>query len=231
MKIVATVRTKNEEANIGRFCEAYQSIADLILIADGGSEDRTVEIALSYQKVNVEHFRPRFETLDGGWLNPQGKHTNFLIFWALYEGADWIIFDDCDCVPNKYLRKDARMMMQTIPHDAIFARRIYMWGNGEHFPDLSAPNTSLWAWRSDWIVYADEEDEWHLTMNFKGPELRKRALSIEEPYCLLHRSWPTPEEAEIKVAKYRSSGQQPTAISPLEFGGKLAPIDWYMVDK
>ena len=42
MKIVATCRTLNEEANIERFCESYSQFADQIIVADGGSTDRAV---------------------------------------------------------------------------------------------------------------------------------------------------------------------------------------------
>ncbi len=49
MKIIATTRTKNEEENIERFCRSYidTGLADLVLIADGGSDDDTVAIAES----------------------------------------------------------------------------------------------------------------------------------------------------------------------------------------
>ncbi len=63
--IIAMVRTRNEEMNIGAFCESYQGIADKILVADGGSNDDTVEIALGYPKVKVRNFTERTEMKKG----------------------------------------------------------------------------------------------------------------------------------------------------------------------
>ena len=44
MKIAVYAIAKNEEKHVKRFCESAKD-ADLIVIADTGSEDRTVEIA------------------------------------------------------------------------------------------------------------------------------------------------------------------------------------------
>ena len=35
-----------------------------------------------------------------------------MIEWAKAEEADWIIFDDCDCVPTKALQLDARGILE-----------------------------------------------------------------------------------------------------------------------
>lgn len=229
MKIVATVRAKNEEENIGRFCMSYQDIADVILVADGGSEDRTVEIASAIPKVKVKTFPLRMEVKGGHWINPQGKHVNFLIDWALEEGADWIIFDDCDCVPNFLLKLQARYnFVKATEQDkpAIYLRRVYFWGEDQIFPRLHAPNTSIWAWQKDIPVRADESDPWHLTMRVAG--LRPDSMHLEFPHCLLHYSWPTPEAADAKIAFYRSSGVQPTATHPDVFAGPKAPAEWFM---
>ena len=88
MKIVATCRTLNEEKNIERFCMSYTWV-DKVLIADGGSTDRTKEIANLFYNVEVRDFSERVER-NGVWRNPHGKHINFLIDWAKEEGA-WIV--------------------------------------------------------------------------------------------------------------------------------------------
>jgi len=235
MKVVSIVRARDEEANIGRFCEAYQNIADLILVADGGSEDRTVEIAESYPKVRVLHFEERMDVNNDIWINPQGKHVNFLIRAAIAEGADWIIFDDCDCVPNFLLRADARNVMSIAKEDAVFVRRVYFWGKDHIFPNLHAPNTGLWAWRADLDVRADETDPWHLTMRWHPhlnlTPLRPDARHAEFPYCLLHYSWPTPEEADAKVEWYRKSGVQPGCVHPQTWAGPTEPATWFMCEE
>lgn len=252
MKIVATVRARNEAYNIGRFCNAYQNIADEILVADGGSEDNTMELARGYPKVLVDSFLPQFETKDGGWLNPQGKHVNFLIDWAVEREADWIIFDDCDCVPNYKIREDARGVFESIEERAIYTRRIYFMGD-QIFPELHGGGkmeaearrrehslgvpawTSLWAWRPSAGVRADEGDPWHLTMmshdKQKADSMRRDAYHLDFPYCLLHFSWRDREHALEKVGTYRSSGQQPTAAYPWVFGGSPADPEPFMVEE
>ena len=47
------------------------------------------------------------------WSPHEGQYdivTAFLIDWAEEEGADWIIFDDCDCIPNYKMKKLGRLI-------------------------------------------------------------------------------------------------------------------------
>lgn len=232
MKIIATCRTRNDEKIIGRYCEAYQNIADVILIADGGSTDQTVEVAKSYPRVEVIHFDKQMKVNNDIKINPQGKHVNFLFQAARQRGADWITFDDSDCVPNFMLQNDARRYMRDAEERAIFLRRIYFWGEKDIFPKLHAPNTSLWAFRSDLRIMAGESDPWHLHMKWNPhidlSPLRPEAKHIELPHCLLHFSWPSPEEADAKVKWYRESGVQPSCAHPLQWAGPTEPAAWFM---
>jgi len=232
MKIIATCRTRNDEKIIGRYCEAYQNIADTILIADGGSTDRTVEVAQSYPKVEVIHFTEQMAVKNGIVINPQGRHVNFLFEAAIKRGADWITFDDSDCVPNFMLQDDARRYLKEAEEPALFLRRVYFWGDEHIFPRLHAPNTSLWAFRSNVSVKADESDPWHLTMRWASDKnlinLRPEAKHIDLPHCLLHFSWPSPEEAEAKVNWYRRSGVQPGCVHPRGWAGPLEGAEWFM---
>ena len=60
MKIAVYALAKNEEKHVKRFCESAQE-ADLIIIADTGSEDKTVEIAkecgVHVHQINITPFR------------------------------------------------------------------------------------------------------------------------------------------------------------------------------
>src|SRR5690349_6931588 len=100
MKICVAVRVRDEERNIERFCANY-AWADSILIADGGSQDKTKELALQYPNVKIRDFHEQVLMKHKMVRNPHGQHLNFLIDWAFAEdGADWIIMDDADCFPN-----------------------------------------------------------------------------------------------------------------------------------
>ena len=236
MKIIATVRTRNEEANIARFCNAYQHVADEILVADGGSTDGTVEIAERYWNVDVLHFEEQMDVKGGLSINPQGKHVNFLIREARERGADWIIFDDCDCVPNYILRRDVRTVIETAEgrgNLSVFTRRIFMWGEDFHFPLMHKPNTSMWAFHANkQNVRADEDDPWHLRMTWNSESglhnLRPRALHLEPPYCLLHFTWQSEEATRAKLDWYHKSGVQPTALHPRKFAGEIEPVEPFM---
>lgn len=235
LKIIATVRTRNEQENIERFCWSYRDAADEILVADGGSSDDTISIAEAQPKTSVLHFPGRMAAKGGHEINPQGRHVNFLIAEARSRGAGWIIFDDCDCVPNVELRPKVRQWIELAEaqqKQAVFARRIYMWGEDFHYPKLHVPNTSLWAFRANVPIRGDESDPWHLTMRYGSDlslhNLRRFSLHLEFPACLLHFTWPSPEAAQAKINWYHQSGVQPGALHPDEFGGPRRPIEPFM---
>jgi len=227
MKILATVRTRNEERNIERFVMSYQW-TDGILVADGGSEDNTVQITKHLPKTKLRHFKEKKKMQGGLWRNPEAEHINFLIDWAIDEGADWVIFDDCDCFPNYLLKDDALEMFYSTNKKYIFAVRLYLYLGKEHFPKLAKPGgdwePSLWAWNVSTKLRFENTG-----MAFKTnpyPPLGQR-LNLLPPYCLLHDAWPTPEVCDKKMNFYRNSGQIPGIQHPTNFGGPLKPLpEW-----
>jgi len=77
MKISACILTKDEEENIGRYLQNIAPYVDEIVIVDGFSEDRTVEIARKYtDKIFQKEFSGSFavernysiEKSKGGWV-------------------------------------------------------------------------------------------------------------------------------------------------------------------
>jgi len=228
MKIIAATRTRNEEHNIGRFCEAYQNIADQIFIADGGSVDNTIEIALSYPNVVVRKFEEQIKGKDGSFFNPEGRHINFLLDWAAGAGPDWIIFDDTDCVPNYLLREEAREILKTSPAAIIHMKRVYFWGFDQIFQEMHEKGFGLWAWRAEEPIRAVQLDKPNVMEigTYDTP-----VYDLDFPYCLLHYFCPTPEAADAKVKHYRESGRCAGAQHPFKFGGPLAPPEPFMVEK
>lgn len=231
MKIIVTVRTRDEEENIEKFVEAYQW-ADQILVADGGSYDRTVDIARFLPKTKVKNFTERHYMTGKLWRNPHGKHMNFLFDWAEEEGADWIIFDDCDCRPNYLVKDEGRGIFEEYCKDNLYdlvnVTRIYVWKDGKHFPKLAKPNKgewspSLWAWRAGIGIRASEANPKVHYIHVSRIEKNKR-LNLMPPFCLLHDYY---QKRHEKVSFYKNSGQHPSIVHPLNLGMQLESLpEW-----
>jgi len=223
MKIVATVRSLNESKNIDRFCQCY-SWVDQILIADGGSSDDTVSMALKYENVHAYTFPDKIWHTDKIFSNPRGKHVNFLIDWAKRWKADWMIFDDMDCVPTLDLQKWGRNIIEETPSDMIFAYRMYVIGQDEYFPDANIPGQSLWAWKIGVPVSGDESDPVVFTM--KIPDTSR--LNLLHPYSLLHYFYPDEETARKKMELYGITGDAGgNPVHPRNIFGKVEKLpEW-----
>lgn len=237
MKIIAIVRTRNEEENIERFCRSYieSGLADQVLVADGGSDDDTVALARNLPNVMVDEYSGQVFGDGNAWRNPHGGHINFLIDWVSAEGADWIIFDDCDSVPNRLLRQHGRRNLERCNCGYALAVRVYFWGLKQWFPGLSKDRAGnwmagLWAWRSNRGFRADEADPWRHRFNRTFPQIGTSdsdVLEILPPAGLIHRPWPTEEKAQEKLEFYRGTGQHPNMQHPQIFGGPTqAILEW-----
>lgn len=230
MNVIVVARTRNEEKNIERFCLNYQW-ADQILIADGGSEDATVEIARSMPKTKVRHFRERIQMKNGLWRNPQGAHLNFMARWAEEEGADWIIHDDSDCFPNYKIKQDARQIFKETEFDFVYAVRLYLWSENTHFPKMAQPakrgqwEPSMYAWRAD-INLQFEDTDMAFTWKPKVKDPEKR-VNLLPPYCLLHVTWVDKDRLNRKLEFYDKSGQIPNINHPLDYAGTIQPLPFW----
>ncbi len=228
MKIVVCVRTRDNEKEIERFCHCY-NWADKILIADGGSEDRTKELASQFYNVEIRDFPVRV-SYGNQWRNPFGKHFNFLMGWAKEEDPTWIVFDDSDCVPNVFLRVQARDLfddgesISSYP-DAMFANRVYIKGENQYYSEMNIPGVSLWAWRGSVNIYADEQEENKL---YNIPE-RAYRFSITPPCALLHYFYPDEETIQKKLRLYEATKELGGVPQhPDAHMGHLEPVKGWM---
>ena len=237
MKIYVVVRTRNEKDRIAQFCEAYEN-ADKILVADGGSEDNTIEIAQRYPNVEVRNFTKRVQLAKGHWRNNDSAHANFLFEWAREESPDWIIYDDCDCRPNKLLKNDYRMFLEETDKDYVMAVRLYVWGkDGLHFPYMAKPGethtqweTSLYGWRGHLdFKTVDVPPAYTFKVGDRDiVDLHKESiLEIFPPHCLVHYSWDDEDKVAEKVRVYDESGLIPGMLGPKKFAGPLENLpEW-----
>jgi glycosyltransferase involved in cell wall biosynthesis len=224
MKIIATCRTLNEEANVGRFVKAYSGIADKVLIADGGSTDNTVEFAL-HAGARVRPFREVVNCPPGGVRNPHGRHINFCLNWAWEEGADWVIFDDCDCVPTLALQRLARPTLENSKSHVAMVHRLYVYGDDHYFPTLNYPGHSLWAWSKFRAIWAKEENP--MVMDFVNIPKPEDALTFDQPAACLHYTFPNAQEVQRKIKFYAATGEGCLMNDPREWAGPLAALpEW-----
>lgn len=234
MKISVICRTRNEQKNIERFCSSYDW-ADEIIVSDCGSIDGTVEIAKKFPNVRIKMFWERISK-DGfqTWRTPHGRQINFMAHLAEEGGADWIIFDDADCFPNSLLKRDCRSILERVPSNLplVRANRIYMLGTDRYFHEITLPNktweasTSLYAWRANHGIYADESDPW--SHYFDGIT-NDRCFDILPPYCLLHDYYPDDGMRKKKLEFYKVVGEQEIVRDPLEYSHDIDKLEDWMI--
>ena len=207
MKVSVILRTLNEERNIIRFCRSYAQ-ADEILIADGGSYDRTIRIARMFDNVQVRPFDTRID-FKGTIFNNQPAQLNYLIDWAIDERADWIIYDDCDCVPTGPLRHNMRSILANAQSPVVCSYRLYVWGDAEYLPRMSIAGHSLWAWRPDEVpeIRGDESVR-PGRMGIVGVPLSGSGgyIKLNAPFCLMHIFAPDIETWQLKMRRYAARG-------------------------
>ena len=212
MKIIATLKSRNEERNIRNAIESYHDWVDEILIADGMSTDSTVKIAQQYPKVTVRPFDIFYTRKDGSRRNHEGKHLNFLFDWAESREPDWIIHDDCDCVLNGHLKRNARTLMENCANDTLHAVRLYLYGEDRHFLKMSYIHDKwqpgLWAWKAHTKIRCADVER-HFTISNLN---QFSQCVLEPPYCILHKFAPTEEVIMGKVNDYKL--EAPTAVHP-----------------
>jgi glycosyltransferase involved in cell wall biosynthesis len=83
LPLTALIPCKNEERNIRHCLESVEGLADEILVADSGSQDRTMEIAREFTRTRI--IEREYVTAGDfkNWAIPQARHE-----WILVVDAD-----------------------------------------------------------------------------------------------------------------------------------------------
>jgi len=233
MRITATVRTKNEEKNLRRFVESYQW-ADNVLIMDDFSDDETYlnEVVSEFENAQWKQFPGKRVAKEGITRAPHGNHINALFDWAEEIGTDWIIFDDCDCFPNKLFRSSAREIIEACKQDFIYLVRIYLYKDKGYFPYMSKPagewEASAYAFRANQGFRFSVDESLPYIQTFVRPD-ESYVLRLMPPYCLIHCPWPDDEAIAIKRDRYsRTYGERYSRFDPLNFAGELDNLEVWM---
>jgi hypothetical protein len=218
VRIVVILRTLNEERNIIRFCRSYAD-ADKVLVADGGSHDLTIRLARMFDNVEVRPFDIRHD-FRSVIFNDQPAQLNYLIDWAVEEGADWIVYDDCDCVPTEFLRCDMRAILESATVPIVCAYRLYIWGNIGYLPRMNIAGRGLWAWRPDEMPGIRGDTSLRRgkmgMVGVPGMGDRKR-VHLDAPFCLMHYFAPDRDEVERKMMRYAARGDPQDAPEESEY--------------
>lgn len=232
MRVAVMCCVLNEERNIERYCQVYSRFVDDIVICDGGSTDRTVELAKRSRKVQVVHFEEQMEFGGIPW-NPLGKMHNFAYEAARKLRPDWIITDECDSLPTQALQKTARskmlIEMEKSRFNVIGVRRIYVLGKDKFYPQLSLKGYFGWAHRPDRIdgCYRTSTHKGIPRPDFPHPDTGSWRM-LDPPLALLHYGWPDEETVIFKTRRYRASGVLPEHGTAIPSGaGPIVPLpEW-----
>lgn len=130
MRLSVVLATYNEEENLPRCLDSVKGLADEIVVVDGTSKDKTVEIAKSFgARVTVTSNPPNFH------INKQKAIDKAT--------GDWILQLDADEVVSRELREEIKRLLSKkneengywIPRKNYFLGRFLM--KGGQYPDYT----------------------------------------------------------------------------------------------
>ncbi|HSW90198.1 MAG TPA: glycosyltransferase family 2 protein [Patescibacteria group bacterium] len=110
MKLSVIVATHNEEANIGKCLDAIKGIADEMIVADGESTDRTVEIAKAKGAMVLHMTNKKMFHINKEEARKKAK-------------GDWILFLDADEIVTPELAKEIKLVLADVYHPATLNKQ------------------------------------------------------------------------------------------------------------
>jgi glycosyltransferase involved in cell wall biosynthesis len=181
-QLTVCIVAQNEERNLPRVLSSVQGIADEIVVVDGGSTDRTREVAREF----------------GAWVYQREftNHADQKNFAASLSSNDWIFLLDADEEISEDLKKSMQGWKEAVPEFSVYemARLTWYLGGWIHHS----------RWYPDWQrrVYRRDKASFsgaiHSALHFEGPVGKLRG-------DLLHYTIRSFTEHEAKLEKYTSA--------------------------
>lgn len=129
-KLSVVLATYNEEENLSRCLGSVKSIADEIVIVDGTSKDKTVEIAKKFDaKITVRENPPNFH------INKQIAIDKAKYDWILQLDADEVVSNELRDEISRIIDKDSTKDGYWIARKNYFLGRYLM--KGGQYPDYT----------------------------------------------------------------------------------------------
>lgn len=130
IKLSVVLATFNEEENIGRCLDSVKGLADEIVVVDGTSTDKTVEIAKKYgAKVAVTDNPPNFH------INKQKAIDKASCDWILQLDADEVVSRELEKEIKNVISKESKINGFWMPRKNFFLGRFLM--KGGQYPDYT----------------------------------------------------------------------------------------------
>jgi glycosyltransferase involved in cell wall biosynthesis len=181
-RLTVCIVAQNEGRNLARVLKSVQGIADEIVVVDGGSTDRTPEIA--------REFRAR--VFERAFTN----HADQKNYAASLSTNDWIFLLDADEEISEELRESLQSWKQSVAEFSVYEMPRLTWYLGAWIHHS--------RWYPDWQrrVYRRDQASFsgaiHSALRFTGPVGKLRG-------DLLHYTIRTFAEHEAKLDKYTSA--------------------------
>ena len=157
LKLVAMMLTYNDEGRyLKRGLDDLSQYVDEIVILDGGSTDKTVEICRGYPKVIMHQTaKPMIFGVDNEFLIREEMYHH-----ALERKPDWVLVIDSDQMMEARFKDVIRDLMAA-QHDWYSFCLCDMWSETQYRVDGSwSPNSTSRAWRHLFRVKPDASPEY-----------------------------------------------------------------------
>jgi glycosyltransferase involved in cell wall biosynthesis len=184
-RLTVCIVAQNEERNLSRVLKSVQGIADELVVVDGGSTDRTQEIAREFDARVVER--------------PFTNHADQKNYAASLSSNDWIFLLDADEELSEELKESVQRWKEATPEFPVYQMPRLTWYLGAWIQHS--------RWYPDWQrrLYRRDQTSFsgaiHSALRFDGPVGKLRG-------DLLHYTIQTFAEHEAKLEKYTNAVAQ-----------------------